>query len=177
MSRLSWFQKIYWTRFSKPVQERSLVRYLIEHKVASILEIGIGDGARLARIAKLAQVSAGTEQLRYIGIDEFEGSPAGRAHMTLKQAHQRATHLGFKASLIPGSPSQAVTRVAHKFGATDLLVIDGGIDPANPTAGPIGSWLNRLAHSTSTVIACQEPGQPFVVIDRNRLELPLVKAA
>jgi hypothetical protein len=177
MTRLSWWQKIYWTRFSKPVEERALVRFLIEHPVSSILEIGIGGGARLQRVAKLVSPIAGCEQVRYIGIDEFEASPAGRVHLSLKQAHQLASQLGFKASLIPGTPAQAVARVAHKFGASDLIIIDGGIDLANPTSGSIGSWLNRLAHSTSTVIACDQPGQPLTIVRPELLELPIVKAA
>lgn len=177
MSRLSWLQKIYWTRFSKPVQERALVRFLIEQPVSSILEIGVGNGSRMQTIAKLVNLSAGCEQLRYIGVDEFEASPAGRVHLSLKHAHQTATHLGFKASLIPGTPSQALARVAHKFGASDLIIISEGLDLSNPTAGAIGSWLNRVAHSTSTVIACQEAGQSLVVVNRDQLELPIVKAA
>jgi hypothetical protein len=177
MSRLSWLQKIYWTRFSKPVEERSLVRFLIDNPISSILEIGIGNGTRLQRISKLVNPSVGCAQVRYIGVDEFEGSPASREHLTLKQTHQLANQLGFKASLIPGIPAQAIARVAHKFGASDLIIIDGGIDLASPTSGVIGSWLNRLAHSTSTVLACNQPGQTLMIVNRDSLELPLVKAA
>ncbi len=177
MSRLSWLQKIYWTRFSKPVEERSLVRFLIDNPINSILEIGIGNGARLQRLAKLVTPSDKCEQVRYIGVDEFEGSPTTREHLTLKQAHQLASQLGFKASLIPGTPAQAIGRVAHKFGASDLIIIDGGIDLQKPTAGVIGSWLNRLAHSKSTVIACNQVGEPLLIVNRESLELPIVKAA
>jgi hypothetical protein len=177
MSRLSWLQKIYWTRFAKPVEERSLVRFLIDNPVSSILEIGIGNGTRLQRIAKLVNPCVGCEQVRYIGIDEFEGSAASREHLTLKQAHQLASQLGFKASLIPGASAQGVARVAHKFGAADLIIIDGGIDLASPAVGAIGSWLNRLAHSKSTIFACGQPGQALIMVNRDLLELPIVKAA
>jgi hypothetical protein len=177
MSRLSWLQKIYWTRFSKPVAERTLVRFLMDHSIESILEIGVGEGSRLQRIAKLAQKSPNCDVLRYVGVDEFEASAASRPHLTLKQAHQLASQLGFKASLVPGTPAQALPRVAHKFSAADLVIIDGGIDLSQPTQGPIGSWLNRLAHSNSTVIACQQPGQPLAIVPAHLLELPIVKAA
>lgn len=177
MSRLNWFQRLYWGRFSKPAEERSLFRFLLDHPVGSILEIGIGDGARLRRIVKLVRPVDSCEKVRYIGVDDFEGSPAGRAHLTLKQAHQLASQLGLRASLVPGPPAQAVARVAHRFGASDLIIIDGGIDPASPTNGPLGCWLNRLAHSTSTVIASNQPGQPLMLVNGDLLELPIVKAA
>jgi hypothetical protein len=176
MSRQSWWQKLYWTRLAKPIEERSLFRFLVQHPITSVLEVGVGQGDRMKRIAKLANLASGADQLRYIGVDEFE-SAHGRPFLTLKQAHRLATQLGFKASLIPGAPSQALPRVAHKFGPSDLIVIDGGIDLECPTSGPIGGWLNRLAHSHSTVIASHEVGGCLSVVGGNLLDLPLTKAA
>jgi hypothetical protein len=176
MSRPSWLQKIYWSRFSKPVSERALFKHLIAHPVRSILEIGVGDGARMQRIAKLVQLPSDVTQLRYIGIDEFESASSGR-HLTLKQAHQLASQLGFKASLIPGDHSSAIPRVAHKMGACDLVIVDGGLNPQEPSVGIIGTWLNRLAHSQSTVIASNVDGGELVVVDCGQLELPARIAA
>lgn len=176
MSRLSWLGKIYWKRFAKPMEERSLYQFLIDQPITSVLEIGVGQGARMQRIAKLVNLAKGTDQLRYIGVDEFESAPT-RPHLTLKQAHRLATQLGFKASLIPGTTSMALPRVAHKFSPSDLILIDGGIDLASPTSGAIGSWLNRLAHEQSTVIASNQVGGTLAVVDRSLLELPLSKAA
>ncbi|MBX3421017.1 MAG: hypothetical protein KF752_05620 [Pirellulaceae bacterium] len=177
MSRQSWWQRIYWSRWAKPVEERVLFRFLIQHTVGSVLEIGVGNGARMARLARLVNPVSPQEPLRYIGVDEFESSAADRPHLTLKQAHQRATALGFKASLIPGTLQMAIPRVAHKFGPSDLILIDGGIDLQHPATGPIGGWLNRLAHSQSTVIASQHSGGPLVIVDSRKLELPIAKAA
>lgn len=176
MSRPSWLQKIYWARFSKPVSERPLFKYLLDHPVSSILEIGVGDGARMQRIAKLVRLSPGAEQLRYIGVDEFESAKSGR-HLSLKQAHQLANQLGFKASLIPGEISAAIPRVAHKMGASDLIIVDGGLNPQEPLVGVVGTWLNRLAHSGSGVIACETSGSELVVVDSAKLELPIRAAA
>ncbi len=177
MSRPSWLQRIYWTRFSKPVQERALAKLLINRPLTSVLEIGVGDGARMRRIAKLAQLAPQATQLRYIGIDEFESAQDGRRHLSLKQAHQLASQLGFKASLIPGDHGSAVPRVAHKMGPSDLIIVDGGLNPQAPLVGAVGTWLNRLAHSQSTVIASQEPGGELVVVASDRLELPIRLAA
>ncbi len=159
MSRLTWFQRFYWTRFSKPVADRELVRQLIDKPIASLLEIGIGRAERMQRIAQLVTLTAGTERLRYIGVDEFEAAKNPAAHLTLKVAHQVASQVGFKASLIPGDLKSALPRVAHKFGASDLIVIDGGLDPAQPHLSAITPWLNRIAHDNTIIVACAEQGQ------------------
>ncbi len=176
MSRPSWLQKIYWSRFSKPVTERALFSHLLQQPVASILEIGIGDGARMRRIAKLVRLPEGATQLRYIGIDEFESASCGR-HLSLKQAHQLSSQLGFKASLIPGDHANAIPRVAHKMGTSDLVIVDGGLNPQEPLVGLIGSWLNRLAHSRSTVIATETQGGEMMLVAASKLELPVRVAA
>lgn len=177
MSRPSWFQKIYWSHFAKPVSERELAKYLLTHPVSSVLEIGVGDGSRLQRLAKLVQLEPGAQQLRYIGVDEFEAAQDGRHHLSLKQAHQLANQLGFKASLLPGTAPQAIARVAHKFGSSDLIIVDGGLDPDSPTSGELGSWMNRIAHSKSAIIACRQVGQPMKLVDTKLIDLQIVKAA
>ena len=175
MSRLSWLQKVYWKRFAKPIEERALYQFLVDHPITSVLEIGVGRGARMQRIAKLVNLADGVDQLRYIGVDEYESAPA-RPHLTLKQAHRLAAQLGLKASLIPGTVPLALPRVAHKFGPSDLIVIDGGVELGSSTMGLIGGWLNRLAHERSTVIASSQTGGVLKVIDRGLLDLPLSKA-
>lgn len=172
MSRPSWLQKIYWTRFAKPVEDRELFKQLLSHPISSILEIGVGDGARMRRLAKLVQRTLDCEALRYIGTDEFESSKDGQRHLSLKQAHQLAAHLGFKASLIPGDVNSAIPRVAHKLGVSDMIIIDGGLDPVQPLANFLGSWLNRLAHQDTIILACQERGGPLLLVDRQLLDLP-----
>ncbi|MEZ6135602.1 MAG: hypothetical protein R3C53_11900 [Pirellulaceae bacterium] len=149
---------------------------MLTRPLSSILEIGVGDGSRMQRIAKLVQLPTGSQQLRYIGIDEFESAKSGR-HLSLKQAHQLAGQLGFKASLIPGDHNSAIPRVAHKMGASDLVIVDGGLNPQEPLVGIIGTWLNRLAHNQSTVVACEQHGGDLVVVDSTKLDLPIRIAA
>lgn len=166
MSRLTWMQRVYWTRFSKPVSDRALVRQLIDKPISSLLEIGVGNGERMQRIAQLVTLAPDTERLRYIGVDEFEAAQDGGSHLTLKVAHQMASQVGFKASLIPGDIKSAMPRVAHKFGASDLIVIDGGFDPAQPEASLIMPWMNRIAHENTIVLACAHPGETLTLIAR-----------
>ncbi len=177
MSRPSWWRRIYWTRFGKPVEDRALFTELVNGCFSSVLEIGIGDCQRIRRIAKLIQLPAGTERLRYIGTDEFEAAQDGRRHYSLKQAHKIVGVLGFKASLVPGDIGSAVPRVAHKMGASDLIIIDGGVDPQNLSAGPIGSWLNRIGHEQSVILASAEPGAVLQKVSVQDLPLPHGRAA
>lgn len=177
MSRPTWLQKIYWTHFAKPIEERELFKQLVSRPISSILEVGVGDGQRMRRLAKLVQPAAGCEQVRYIGIDEFESAQDARQHLSLKQAHKLTGQLGFRAWLIPGDIHSAIPRVAYKLGASDLLIIDGGINPAHPLASTLGSWLNRLAHNESVVLGCEEVGQTLQIVDLQSLELPKRLAA
>ncbi len=177
MNRPSWLQRVYWSHFGKPVEERQLFKILLSRPVQSVLQVGIGDGSRLRRIVKLAKLSADIETIRFIGTDEFE-SAGDRSHrLSLKQAHQLASGLGLKrASLIPGNSLSALPRVAHKFGASDLLVIDSGLD-LDGLGGPVGTWLNRLAHENSIVLASNNSGDELVPIDISDLDLAAPMAA
>ena len=153
MGRLNWFQRFYWQRLAKPVSERELFRHLISTPISSVLEVGVGAGQRMKRLAQLAQLVPGATQLRYVGVDGFESANDGRSHLTLKQAHQLATQLGLRANLIPGYLRSAMPRVAHKIGASDLVIIDGEFDVREPLAGPVGQWLLHITHAKSTVLA------------------------
>jgi len=172
---MSWLQKIYWNHFGQPATERALFAALLARPFDSVLEIGVGTGARMRRIAKLIQQTG--DQVRYIGTDPFESASDGEHHISLKAAHQLAGQLGFRASLLPGEAAGALPRVAHKFGPSELVIIDGGIDPTAPASGPIGSWLDRVADEGSTILACQESGGQLLSIDSARITRHLSEAA
>lgn len=173
---MSWLQKIYWNHFGQPATDRALFSALLARPYDSVLEIGVGSGARMRRIAKLIQSASGN-QIRYIGTDPFESANDGQPHISLKAAHQQAGQLGWRASLLPGEAAGALPRVAHKFGSSQLVIVDGGIDPAAPTSGPIGSWLDRIADESSTVLGCQDSGGSLVLIDTTSISRHLSEAA
>lgn len=162
MSRLNWFQRFYWQKLAKPVSDRELFRALLTQPISSVLEISVGDGARMKRIVQLAELSPGTEQLRYVGVDGFESAQDGGIHLTLKQAHQQAASLGLRANLIPGDLKSAMPRVAHKIGASDLVIIDGDFDPQSPLSGPIGQWLFHITHAQTLMLATPVKGGNLV---------------
>ncbi len=174
MSRLTWFQRVYWTRFSKPLSERELVRHIITTPISSLLEVGLGDASRLKRLAQIIQLSAGVERLRYVGVDEFEAAKNDRRHLSLKTAHQLASQLNLKATLIPGDLKSALPRVAHKIGSSDLVVVDGGLDPAQPDDGPVAAWLNHIAHDHSVIFACAQAGENLTRVVRRAAPLQRV---
>lgn len=162
MGRLNWFQRFYWQKLAKPVAERELFRLLLAQPIASVLEIGVGNGERMKRIVQLAQLAPTATQLRYVGVDGFESAQDGAPHLTLKQAHQQASQLGLRATLIPGDLRSAMPRVAHKVGASDLVIVDGEFDVSSPTSGPIGQWLHHITHSSSVVLAAPRRGESLV---------------
>lgn len=162
MGRLNWFQRFYWQKLAKPVAERELFRFLISQPISSVLEIGVGNGERMKRIVQLAELAPNVTQLRYVGVDGFESAKDGGVHLTLKQAHQQATQLGLRANLIPGDLRSAMPRVAHKIGASDLIIVDAEFDVVRPLSGPIGQWLRHITHADSVLLAAPRDGAPFV---------------
>ena len=158
MAQLSWVQRLYWRYFSKPVTDRSLFLHVIEHPIASILEIGIGSGERIKQVLPLCTIAEGATQIRYVGVDAFESAAADVPHMNLKAAHRMLAEFGVKAHLIPGDPTSALARVAHTVLPSDLIIIDGswGVDTAQAKA--IADWLPRLCHSNSTIFSTSSVG-------------------
>lgn len=162
---MRWLQKLYWINFAQPVEDRELYRTLIQRPATSILELGVGDGSRLRRMSQVQRVFGTTDSVRYIGTDEFESATDGRRHLTLKQAHQMASQLGFKkASLIPGDIQSALPRVAHKFGASDLIIVGCGYQATTLADSFVGPWLNRIAHDRSIILACRNSGEKLELV-------------
>ena len=172
MNQLSWYQKFYWSRWGKPTQELELFKYLISTPISSVLEIGVGDGSRMRRLARLVRLPAGCPALRYVGVDLFEAANDGKRHMSLKQAHQVATQLGFKATLVPGDARSGVGRAANKMAPSDLIICDGGIDSTEPHSVSWGVWLPRIAHDRTVLLGCSEAGGRLEVtrIDLTRFD-------
>jgi len=162
MARLSWVQRLYWRYFSKPVSQRPLFLHAIETPIASILEIGIGSGDRIQQILSLATAPEGVPQIRYVGVDPFESAGAAVPHINLKSAHRMLAEFGVKAHLIPGDPTNALSRVAHTVLPSDLVIIDGGWGGETPAARAIADWLPRLCHSKSAIFASAEAGGALV---------------
>lgn len=165
MSRHSWLTRKYWAHFAKPATDRELFRFLANTPVASIVEFGVGKCQRLRQIANVVQLADGAEKLRYVGTDEFEAAVDPSEHVSLKQAHQIAGSLDFKVTLMPGDAASAAPRVAHKVGLSDVVIVNGGMNPADPMRSPLGPWLSRLTHDESHLFACEQAGGTLVAVN------------
>ena len=158
MARLSWVQRLYRRYLSKPATERALFLHVIDNRLASILEIGIGSGERIKQVLPLCTLSEGCTQIRYVGVDAFESAGPEVPHMNLKAAHRMLAEFGVKAHLIPGDPTNALARVAHTVLPSDLIIIDGAWGADTPQGRAIADWLPRLCHSKSTIFASSVQG-------------------
>lgn len=162
MSRLSWTKRFYWRYLSKPASERALFLHVLENPVASILEIGLGNGERFARVIPLCSKPNGVTQIRYAGVDPFESAQAGTPHLPLKTAHRNLAELGVKANLIPGDTIAAIARVANVVLPSDLVIIDGRWNSGDEISQAIHQWLPRLCHDHSTIFARNRETEAFV---------------
>ena len=179
MPQLSWVQRLYWRYFSKPATERALFLHVIENPIASVLEIGIGSGERIKKVLPLCTLPDGAAQIRYVGVDPFESASPGVPHLNLKAAHKMLAEYGVKAHLIPGEPTNALTRVAHTVMPSDLIIIDGGWGVESSQGTAIGYWLPRLCHSKSTIFATTIQGGALqkVAIPATAIEQSALKRA
>lgn len=167
MNRHSWLSRKYWAHFAKPATDRELFRFLASTPIASIVEFGVRKCQRMRQIAKVVQLADGVEKLRYVGTDEFEAASDPSEHVSLKQAHQIAGSFDFKVTLMPGDAASAAPRVAHKVGLSDVIIVNGGMNPADPVSCSLGPWLSRLAHENSRIFACKNAGDTLTLVNPN----------
>lgn len=163
MAPLSWVQRLYWRYLSKPVACRALYSHAMSQKVGSILEIGVGNGERIAALLHFCRDVVKSVPVRYAGLDPFESGGAGR--LTLKGAHRLLHEYGVKAHLIPGDPKMGVVRVAHTILPSDLIILDGVWENGSEASAVVSQWLPRLCHANSAIFASQEEGGILTRID------------
>jgi hypothetical protein len=165
MAELSWFQRTYWRSFAKPAEHRSLFRFLLDHPIQSVLEIGITNGLRMKQVLELHRLTPGAAQLRYAAVDLFESAPISEAHLKLKDVHRMLAERHVKANLIPGDVSSALPRVVKTIMPSDLIIIDRGWGLESSEGESLQAWLPKLRHAASTIFVRSYPNQPLVALD------------
>lgn len=128
MPAASLVKYLYFSYLSSPRAERSLYRSLRRGKVSSIVEVGVGNGRRAARMIAVAQRYTRLGTVRYTGVDLFEGRPAGAGGPTLKHMHKLLSASGARVRLVPGDPYGGLARAANDLTGSDLVVVSGGHD-------------------------------------------------
>ncbi len=138
--------------FSQPKSDRPVYQLMRRLRPRRIIELGIGDGNRSERMIRLA---GSFGPVHFVGIDMFEGSPAGVACTTLKNAHQRLSRLRGEIRLLPGDAGSALPRHANELTNTDLVIISATQQPAGVAKAQ--KYLPRMLHANSRVML-ESPG-------------------
>lgn len=172
ISKLKYYQLAY---LAKPACNRILFRTICKHRVASIMEIGIVDLRRTEQLIRLASRSA--KQVRYTGVDLFEGRSDCDTTVSLKEAHRVLKRCDCKLQLVPGDVHQALTRVANAHLRTDLIVISAGYDPQQLDAAWF--YVPRMLHAASTVLVqpSNDPQAAYEPISRLEIERRIASSA
>jgi hypothetical protein len=165
----------YWylCNFAKPAADRLLYKKLKSHAVHSIVEIGVGQGERIAALAKVMALLRPHTKVRYTGIDLFEGRPQGAAGLELREAHRRFSGLGMKVQLAPGHAFSALARLANSLAGTDWVIISADQDPALVTKAM--RYLPRMLGKNS-IVFLEERGAAGELVRYQELSLSEVEA-
>lgn len=121
MSAASFWERLIWTRFSKPRSFGALYKHMLRKKPVRIVELGIGDGTRALRMIRLAETYT-QKKIHYCGIDLFEARET--RPLPLKTVHHQLAESGAQVRLVPGDLLMSLGRTANLLPDTDLLVID-----------------------------------------------------
>lgn len=149
---------LYLAYLSKPAGNRMLYRLIHQRRVRRIVELGVGDGQRALRLIGLAQMSAGEEPVRYVGVDLFEGRPATAAPgLSLKEAHRLMQATGAKVQFLPGDPYSALARGANSNTGTELLLISAEQD--EESLARAWFYVPRMLAAGATVLREEISGQ------------------
>jgi len=140
---------LYLSRLSTPRAERQLYRTIRRGKVSTIVEIGVADGHRAARMVAVAQRYSRLGTVRYTGIDLFEDRPAGASGPTLKSIHKLLSASGARIRLVPGDPFGGLARAANDLTGTDLVIVSAGHEV--DSLGKAWFYVPRLLHPQSKV--------------------------
>ena len=109
-----------------------------------------------------------SNNIRYTGVDEFDGRGEGQKKLKLIDVHRQLQSADAKTQLVPGNLQSAIARIANSHVRTDLIVISAGYDQAELEA----SWFYfpRMLHSASFVLVQDEAGQQFKLMNRLEIE-------
>jgi len=178
MATLGWFGSVCLTRFSRPAGERMIYRLVLGQAPRKILELGLGSLVRTERLLRAASRAARAE-VRYVGLDRFEGREAGDPPgVSLKQAH-RTLHALARVQLVPGNVDTSLARLCNQLGQFDLVVVSADTDPRYLER----SWLfiQRMVTANTTIVVEPSRGAAWTVLSRARLEelaaRPIMKRA
>ena len=143
-----------------------------QQKARKIVEVGIGTTERAVRMIQIASEFYDPRDIHYTGIDLFEDrSESDGPGVPLKLAHRTLKGTGARIQLVPGTPSEAFSRIANSLGKIDMLVLS-----PRPDADQLAhAWffIPRLLHDKSQVfLETPSPsgGVSFRLVDFDEIE-------
>ena len=150
LSSLERLKLLHLLYFSKPTTDRAVYRKIRRFHPRTIVEIGVGTARRSLRMIWLAARRQSAAEIRFTGIDRFEGRSADQeAGVSLREAHRLLKATGARIQLAPGDAHEGLARVANSLGQVDLLLFAAGT-----TAEELaGAWfyVPRLLHDRTLV--------------------------
>lgn len=168
MVKRRWLDRLYWHYFAKPASDREVYRFLLNHSVSSILEIGVGTARRTKNLLTLVDDRERMQPLRYVGVDQFEAATDTVPHIRLKDLHRMLAERCVKGYLMPGRLKEALPRLVRNVHPSELVIIDGGWSKPNSDGQALLDWLPRLAAPDAVVFACSDPGTAL-----SRIPIPM----
>jgi hypothetical protein len=177
LSRLRLF---YLLHLSKPASDRLVYREIRRMKARKIVEIGVGTGERAVNAIELLKEFHAAGEIHYTGIDLFESRLIGDGpRLTLRDAHRLLKPTAARIQLVPGTPGEALSRVANGLKEIDAVIISGEhtfeqfakiwfylprmvraetqFFQETPTAGGAAAMRLLEAHEISRLIAQSQP--------------------
>jgi hypothetical protein len=101
-----------------------IYRELRRQKARKIVEFGIGAGQRAVNLIELLKEFHDVGNIHYTGIDLFEARAAADGPgLSLRDAHRLLKPTGARVQLVPGTPVEALARVANGLKDVDAVII------------------------------------------------------
>jgi hypothetical protein len=123
LAAASWFRYCYLAYLSKPQGERRLFRLVKARQVSRIVEVGVRNLTRTARLIEVAQRHATQGKVCYTGLDLFDARAHELEPLSLKQAHCALQVTAAQVRLVPGPPGNSLAAIANAHQNTDLIII------------------------------------------------------
>jgi len=143
LSRLRLF---YLLHLSKPASDRLVYREIRRKKARRIVEIGMNTGERAVHAIELLTEFHQAGDIHYTGIDLFEARLIGNvSRLTLRDAHRLLKPSRARIQLVPGTPGEALSRVANELKNIDAVIISG--EHSGEQLAKIWFFLPRMVHA------------------------------